>query len=82
MTNILRTRLSSSFSPHIFLHSLVQYNDRTNTWSANLRFGWLQAANTGLFVVINELHDFGLGSVGLVDRNVIVKYSQLIDVLE
>jgi hypothetical protein len=82
VTNILRTRLMYYFSPQVFLQSLVQYNDRTNTWSANLRFGWLQAANTGLFIVINELHDFGPASIGLVDRNIVVKYTQVFDVLE
>jgi len=32
----------------------VQYNDRADVWSMNLRVGWLQAANTGLFVVYND----------------------------
>ncbi|HWP83478.1 MAG TPA: DUF5916 domain-containing protein [Bacteroidota bacterium] len=82
VTNILRLRLSYYFSPSVFLQSLVQYNDRVRTWSANLRFGWLQTANTGLFIVVNELHDFGAGSIGLLDRNIIIKYSQLFDILD
>lgn len=82
VTNILRLRLSYYFSPSVFLQSLIQYNDRIRAWSANMRFGWLQTANTGLFIVVNELHDFGAGSIGLLDRNIIIKYSQLIDILD
>ena len=32
----------------------MQYNDRADLWSMNLRFGWLQAANTGLFIVYTD----------------------------
>jgi len=38
----------------MFLQGLVQYNDRADLWSMNFRFGWLQAANTGLFIVYND----------------------------
>ena len=40
--------------PRMFIQALVQYNDRADLWSMNLRFGWLQAANTGLFVVYTD----------------------------
>ncbi|MGE3706894.1 MAG: DUF5916 domain-containing protein, partial [Vicinamibacterales bacterium] len=53
-TNLLRTRVSYSFTARAFVQSLVQYNDRADLWSINLRFGWLQAANTGLFIVFND----------------------------
>lgn len=82
VTNILRTRVTYYFSPQVFLQSLIQFNDRSNTWSANMRFAWLQSANTGLFIVVNEFRDFGTGAIGLLDRNVIIKYSQVFDVLE
>ncbi len=49
VTNLVRTRVSYSFNPRTFVQGLVQYNDRADLWSVNLRFGWLQAANTGLF---------------------------------
>ena len=54
VTNLFRARISYSFTPRIYVQGLFQYNDRADLWSANLRFGWLQAANTGLFIVINE----------------------------
>jgi hypothetical protein len=55
----------------------VQYNNVTDTWSANVRFGWLQQANTGLFLVFNELEDLD----GALSRSFIVKYSRMFDVL-
>jgi len=77
-TNILRTRLSYSFTPRLFLQSLLQYNDVSDTFSANIRFGWLQDANTGLFVVINALRDDGDPA----QRSFIVKYSRLFDLMK
>lgn len=76
-TNLLLVRASYSFTPRLFTQGLFQYNDRADLWSANLRVGWLQAANTGLYVVYNETNfDGGLGN-----RSVIVKYSRIFDVL-
>ena len=49
VTNLVRTRVNYSFSTRMFLQALVQYNDRDQLWSSNVRFGLLSAANTGLF---------------------------------
>ena len=54
MTNLARLRVSYSFTTRVFVQGLVQYNDRADLWSMNFRFGWLQAANTGLFIVYND----------------------------
>ena len=80
-TNLFRARLSYSFTPRIYAQSLIQYNDRADLWSVNLRFGWLQAANTGLFVVFNQTNDLDGLFTGAQNRSVIVKYSRLINVL-
>jgi hypothetical protein len=80
-TNLGRLRLSYAFTPRIFVQSLVQYNDRADRWATNLRFGWLQTANTGLFVVYNEVRDIGSVGSGIPDRNLIVKYSRLFNLL-
>jgi hypothetical protein len=77
-TNILATRLSYAFTPRIFTQSLIQYNSVTDSWSANIRFGWLNQANTGLFLVFNELHDID----GVSSRSFILKYSRMFDVLK
>ena len=49
----------------LFVQALVQYNDRIDNWSTNLRLGWLQTANTGLFIVYNENREVGGLPVGL-----------------
>ena len=38
----------------MFVQSLLQYNDRAELWSTNLRFGWYQKGSAGLFVVYND----------------------------
>ena len=80
-TNLGRLRLSYSFTPRVFVQALAQYNDRADHWATNLRFGRLQSANTGLFVVYDEARDLGSAGTGVPDRSLIVKYSRLFDVL-
>ena len=84
VTNLLRTRLSYSFTTRTFLQGLVQYNDRADVWSMNFRFGWLQDANTGLFVVYTDtrgLYDL-IPRPARTDRSLVVKYSRLFDLLQ
>ncbi|MGQ0642614.1 MAG: DUF5916 domain-containing protein [Gemmatimonadaceae bacterium] len=47
-------RLAYFFTPRVFLQSLTQYNDQDRIWNANVRFGWLNTAGTGLFIVFND----------------------------
>jgi len=77
-TDIFRARLSYSFTPLIFAQSLFQYNSVSGIWSSNVRFGWLQQANTGLFLVYNETTADGL----IRNRSFTVKYSRVFDVLK
>jgi hypothetical protein len=82
ITNLVRLRVSYSFTPRIFAQSLIQYNDRADVWSVNLRVGWLQAANTGLFVVYNDtrgLYDLNPGPERE-DRSLIIKFSRMFDI--
>jgi hypothetical protein len=81
-TNLLRMRLSYSFTPRLFAQTLVQYNDSIDNWSTNLRLGWLQTANTGLFVVFNENREVGGAPLGVRDRSLTVKFSHMLDLLE
>jgi len=81
-TDVVRTRISYSFSPRVFVQGLLQYNDLDEAWSTNLRLGWLQSANTGLFVVYNETRDTYDEALGLRDRSLIVKFSRLFDLLD
>jgi hypothetical protein len=81
-TNLLRLRLSYSFTPRLFVQSLLQYNDTIDNWSTNLRVGWLQTANVGLFVVFNENREVGGMPLGTRDRSLVVKFSRMFDLLE
>ena len=81
VTNLASSRVAYNFSPRIFTQGLLQYNDSDNLWSVNLRFGWLQDANTGLFLVYNQtdgLEDFVPRGSG---HSVILKYTHLFDLL-
>ena len=81
ITNLGRLRVSYSFTPQVFLQLLAQYNDRDDLWSTNLRFGWLQTANIGLFVVYNEVRGIDAGGPEQPDRTFIVKLSRQFDML-
>jgi len=52
--NILGARVAWSFTPRVFLQALAQYNSQTKRVGINVRFGWLNTAGTGLFVVYND----------------------------
>ncbi len=70
------------FSPRLFAQALVQYNDSADLWSANLRFGLVRQANTGLFIVYNDtrgLHDTIPSGAG---RSLVLKCSQLFDLID
>ncbi len=84
VTNLIRSRLSYSFTPRLFVQSLVQYNDRADVWSMNLRLGWIQAANTGLFVVYNDTRGlYDLRPTPLrEDRSLVIKFSRMFDLLQ
>ncbi len=81
-TNLISTRLSYSFTPNVFVQTLVQYNDRADLWSTNWRFGWHQKGSTGLFVVYNSTAGLAGSSLLRPDRSLVVKISRLIDVLQ
>ena len=51
---IIGTRVAYFFTPRMFLQSLLQYSNQARSWTANARFGWLNTAGTGLFIVLND----------------------------
>ena len=74
-------RLSYSFNPRMFLQSLIQYNNITNLISVNTRFGLIQSANTGLFVVLNVLKDEDLTD-SINNQRLTIKYSYTFDFIK
>ena len=59
----------------MYVQTLTQWNDQTRSFSANLRFGWLGPAGTGLFVVVNEGRETGDNARAL-DRALVVKFTR------
>ena len=87
-TNLIRLRTSYSFTTRMFFQALIQYNDRADLWSSNLRFGLLSDANTGLFVVYNDVRYFDSVLASRFEtgeyvggRTLALKYSYLFDLL-
>ena len=78
-TNLGNMRVTYNFTPSVFVQSLLQYNDRTDRWSTNLRFHFLETAGTGLFVVYNDTES--LDGMGPINRAFIVKYVRQFDIL-
>jgi hypothetical protein len=79
--NVGILKLAYSFTPKISLEALIQYDDRSDSTAANFRFAWLQSANSGLYVVYNELNlddQFGFRER---HKEFIVKYSYIFDLL-
>ena len=76
--SLIGTRLAYFFTPRVLAQALVQYNNQARAWTANARFGWLNTAGTGLFVVFNE----GQVADGFFDwvrpqtRSFVVKYTR------
>ncbi|HLA91093.1 MAG TPA: DUF5916 domain-containing protein [Gemmatimonadaceae bacterium] len=54
LRSLLGLRLAYFFTPRVFVQTLTQYNKEARVWTANARFGWLNTAGTGLYVVFND----------------------------
>ncbi|OGU03530.1 MAG: hypothetical protein A2W29_09195 [Gemmatimonadetes bacterium RBG_16_66_8] len=75
---LLALRAAYSFTPRIYLQSLIQYSEQAQTWSGNVRFGWLGTAGTGLFVVYNDVREAAAvaGPLTPVGRALIIKFTR------
>ena len=88
-TVLLGMNFGYFLTPRIYLQSLVQYSNQIDSWSANLRFGWLNTAGTGLFIVYNdvqEIHFLDDGAGRFYDRaplarSLIIKFTRQFNVL-
>ena len=79
--SLARLRLSYSFTPKMQLQALIQYNDADEVLGTNLRFSWLRTANSGLYLVYNEIDERFEGGAPQ-ERSLILKYSYIFDVLD
>ena len=81
VTNLARLRLNYSFTTRVFVQALVQYNDRRRLWSSNVRFAVLSDANTGFFIVYDDIEGVDRFRPAGAGRSLTVKYSHLFDLL-
>ncbi|HLF33872.1 MAG TPA: hypothetical protein VI583_06530, partial [Cyclobacteriaceae bacterium] len=77
LASIFGARISYSFRPRINFQSFIQYNSEAELWSLNLRFSLLEDANTGLFIVYNDIYTSGEEN----NRSVTLKYTHMFDLL-
>jgi hypothetical protein len=77
VASIFAARLTYSFKPRINLQSFIQYNSEADLWSLNIRFNLLEQANTGLFIVYNDIYTRG----NVRSRGLTVKYTHVFDLL-
>jgi hypothetical protein len=73
-----------SFTPRMYLATQIQYNDDSENLSSNVRFGWLDTAGTGLYIVYNDTEHFGSFlttgiPAGPQQRQLIIKYTRQFD---
>jgi len=80
-TNLLRARLTYSFTPKMYIQSLLQYNNQSDQWSMNWRFIWQRSAGTGLYLVYNQVQDYDGIPIERSTKSFVVKYSYLFDAL-
>ena len=81
VTKVGLLRLAYSFTPKIALEMLLQYNNVDDLLSTNLRFSWLRKANTGLYVVFNDINGYDAYTGEQPDRSLIAKYTYMFDIL-
>jgi hypothetical protein len=84
-TSLVALKGSYSFTPRIFLQATVQYDNLSEDIGSNIRFGWLNTAGTGLFVVYNDIQHFGMFDRtgfdrGPKGRQLIVKYTKQFEI--
>ena len=79
-TTLVGVTLGYFFTPRIYLQSLIQYSDQIDRLSANVRFGWLNTAGTGLFIVYNEIQGIDERD-GPLGRSLTLKYTRQFNVL-
>jgi hypothetical protein len=85
VTSVVALKGSYSFTPRIFLQATLQYSNETRNFGSNVRFGWLNTAGTGLYVVYNDTEHLGsLERTGIPrgpqSRQLIVKFTKLFDI--
>jgi hypothetical protein len=82
ISSLVALKGSYSFTPRIFVQASLQYSNETENFGSNVRFGWLNTAGTGLYVVYNDTEHLGsLDRTGIErgpqERQLIIKYTKM-----
>lgn len=77
VATLLGARLSYTFTPRLNFQGFAQYNSDAKLWSFNLRLSILEQANTGLFIVFNDIYTDGYSN----NRSFTIKYTHMFDLL-
>jgi len=77
VSTLIGARINYLFTPRINFQGFVQYNSTVDLWSFNLRFSILEQANTGLFVVYNDVYTDSEPN----NRSFTIKYTHMFDLL-
>ena len=75
-TTLVTTRLNYSFTPHMFLDALIQYNSTVKGIASNIRFNFIYKPLSDLFLVYNERRST-TGEVR--ERALIAKFTYVFD---
>jgi hypothetical protein len=76
LATLFAGRFTYVFTPRINTQAFIQYNSSADLWSLNLRLSILEQANTGLFLVYNDVYRYG----GPDNRSVTLKYTHVFDI--
>jgi len=77
-SKLVRTRVSYTFTPRMFVGGLVQYNSSNDRVSANVRLRWEYHPGSELFVVYSEDRDTRLaGFAQPRNRGIVIKLNRL-----
>ena len=82
VANLTGVQLAYNVSPRQFLQAFVQYNDSADLWSANVGYGLLGQANTGLFIVYNDTRGLNDTMSPRRGRSLIIKFSRMFELLD
>jgi hypothetical protein len=76
-TRLGSVRVTYGFSPRMFLSSFIQYNSRSDSTSASVRFRWEYEPGSDLFVVYSEGREDLSIDPFLANRTIAVKFTKL-----
>jgi hypothetical protein len=76
VTNLITVRTNYSFTPNMFLDSLLQYNKNLDLFNANVRFNLIHRPLSDIFVVYNEQRFVEPGAPPA-GRGIILKFTQM-----